>query len=67
MAVWCAGWDETGWLTFVLFGMRMGGCLMFWLDWDCVAVWSAGWNETVRLSGVLVGLRMCCCMVCCLG
>ena len=28
MAVWCAGWDETGWLSGVLVGMGLGGCLV---------------------------------------
>jgi len=44
VAVWSAGWDETGWPSGVLVGMRLGGCLVCWLEWDWVAFWSAGWQ-----------------------
>ena len=67
MAVWCAGWDETGWLCGVLGGMRLGGCVVCCLVRDWVAVWCAGWDETVWLSGVLVGMRLDGCLVCWLG
>ena len=67
VAVWCAGWDETGWLCGVLVGMRLGGCPVCWLGWDWVVVWSAGSDETGWLCGVLVGMRLCGCVVCWLG
>jgi hypothetical protein len=31
VAVWSAGWDETGWLCGLLVGMRLGGFLVCWL------------------------------------
>ena len=67
VAVWCAGWDETGWLYGVLVGMRLGGSMVCWFGWDCVTVRCAGWDETGWLYGVLVGMRLCGCMVCWLG
>jgi len=57
MAVWYAGWDETEWLSGVLVGMRLCGCLVCCLGWDWVAVWCAGWDETAWLSVVLVWMR----------
>jgi len=31
VAVWSASWDETGWLSGLLVGMRLGGFLVCWL------------------------------------
>jgi len=67
VTVWSTGWDETGWLSGLLVGMRLGGCLVCWLGRDWVAVWSAGLDETGWLSGVLVGMRLRGCLVCWLG
>ena len=55
MAVWSAGSDETGWLSGLLVGIRLGDCLVCWL------------GETGWLSGVLVGMRLGGCLVCWLG
>ena len=30
VAVWCGGWDETGWLSGVLVEMKLLGCLVCW-------------------------------------
>jgi len=59
VAVRCVGWDDTGWLSVVLFVMRLGGCILCWLGCDWVAVWFAGWNEIVWLPILLVGMRIC--------
>ena len=58
VAVWCGGWDETGWLSGVLVGMILDGCLV---------CWCAGWDETGWLSGLLFGKGLGGCLVCWLG